>query len=715
MDIQICSYNCCSVVNNIDVVRELTAREIDIIFLQETFITDDKLGLFDFVDENYESVAEGAVYSEKAIATAAGRPQGGIACLWRSGSSFNIDKIVLEKNICILCITVGTFKIVLVNLYFNSVLWEMETQTEYLENLSKLEGILADFNFNAIYFMGDFNADPFRGRAWDILHEFMVQNNLECFDFKLLGPNTITFTSFDNSHSKWLDHIVGRNCQGAYIKNANVFTDLVGSDHLPLSAVLHVNTQSLNYNNSNAVEGDVIYVDWKNLRIDDLKVIESLALQGMGNFIENDSVLCNRLGCMDKSHLLELKAMYKELVVPVTAGSRQFAKRRRRINKFKVVPGWNRRVKSFHKTARDNYLKWLEKGRERDTDEFINMGNSKREFKKALNQCKVNEKEEIDISISQKYRLKNYSDFWKEVKQKRIIAKKSSIIDGKNLCSDIISIFTQKFLLDDQVDDDDVSGDECRLINHLKAFWETAGKSHIRISAHRIREYCKKINPGIGHDGIYSIFLKTASDEYLNKVAYFMNACFNHCFIPHDVLKGDMNPTIKDVKGNVTDFANYRPVMHASYFLKIFELHILSILEEKIHFNPRQFGFKKGCSTSDACLFLKETIYEYTKNRNIAYVAFIDLSKAFDRVDHFLLGEQLIQENIPPDIILILLNYLRNQAARVCWNEAKGDYVNINKGVRQGGILSPFLFKLYLDKVLGDISEINKGCRLGIM
>ena len=41
--------------------------------------------------------------------------------------------------------------------------------------------------------------------------------------------------------------------------------------------------------------------------------------------------------------------------------------------------------------------------------------------------------------------------------------------------------------------------------------------------------------------------------------------------------------------------------------------------------------------------------------------------------------------------------------------------MNINKGVQQRGILSPFLFKLYLDKVLGDISDINKGCRLGIM
>ena len=65
--------------------------------------------------------------------------------------------------------------------------------------------------------MGDFNADPFEGRAWNILVDFMVQNDLKCYDFDLLESNTTTFTSFDNSHCKWLDHIVGRNCQGVYV------------------------------------------------------------------------------------------------------------------------------------------------------------------------------------------------------------------------------------------------------------------------------------------------------------------------------------------------------------------------------------------------------------------------------------------------------------------------------------------------------------------
>lgn len=52
----------------------------------------------------------------------------------------------------------------------------------------------------------------------------------------------------------------------------------------------------------------------------------------------------------------------------------------------------------------------------------------------------------------------------------------------------------------------------------------------------------------------------------------------------------------------------------------------------------KQFAFTKGMSTSDACLVLKETVNMYMKNRGSACVCFMDLSKAFDRVDHIKLG-----------------------------------------------------------------------------
>ena len=145
------------------------------------------------------------------------------------------------------------------------------------------------------------------------------------------------------------------------------------------------------------------------------------------------------------------------------------------------------------------------------------------------------------------------------------------------------------------------------------------------------------------------------------------------------------------------------------------ELHILSVLEEKIHFNPRQFGFSKGSSTSDACLLLKETVFKYMKDKGKAYAVFVDLSKVFDMVDHCVLGQKLLDRSVPPDLVLLLMGYLSNQSARVCWNNSKGEYCYINRGVRQGGILSPFLFKLYIEDLMSKISKLEVGCRLGFV
>ena len=112
---------------------------------------------------------------------------------------------------------------------------------------------------------------------------------------------------------------------------------------------------------------------------------------------------------------------------------------------------------------------------------------------------------------------------------------------------------------------------------------------------------------------------------------------------------------------------------------------------------------------------MKETVYQYILGKGKAFATFIDLSKAFDLVDHFVLGDQLLERNIPPDIVLLLMCYLRNQSARVCWNKHSGSYIDIEKGVRQGGILSPFLFKLYLDATIRNISSQDTGCQLGFL
>ena len=94
-----------------------------------------------------------------------------------------------------------------------------------------------------------------------------------------------------------------------------------------------------------------------------------------------------------------------------------------------------------------------------------------------------------------------------------------------------------------------------------------------------------------------------------------MNASFNHYLIPHEVLKGDLSPTVKDVEQNMTES---RKKCSHFFFLIIWNSYFVCFFEEKISFNNRQFVFKNGCTTAYVRCILKEILYEYKKNENKA-------------------------------------------------------------------------------------------------
>ena len=71
------TFNCCSLRKNIDLIRELASGEYDFVFLQETFVTDEKLGMLEFIDEKYECISVGATFSDNVLRSMAGRPEGG--------------------------------------------------------------------------------------------------------------------------------------------------------------------------------------------------------------------------------------------------------------------------------------------------------------------------------------------------------------------------------------------------------------------------------------------------------------------------------------------------------------------------------------------------------------------------------------------------------------------------------------------------------------
>ena len=91
----------------------------------------------------------------------------------------------------------------------------------------------------------------------------------------------------------------------------------------------------------------------------------------------------------------------------------------------------------------------------------------------------------------------------------------------------------------------------------------------------------------------------------------------------------------------------------------------------------------------------------------------MDASKAFDKINHFKLFRKLLDCKIPIVIVRILLFWYSKQTVCVKWGRCISDYFSISNGViRQGGILYPKLFSVYVDDLSDKLVESKVGCSI---
>jgi len=113
-------------------------------------------------------------------------------------------------------------------------------------------------------------------------------------------------------------------------------------------------------------------------------------------------------------------------------------------------------------------------------------------------------------------------------------------------------------------------------------------------------------------------------------------------------------------------------------------------------------------------MVLKETLSYYVKNGSSAYCCFLDASKAFDRVNYSKLFSLLIKRNLPSCIVRLLINMYTGHLIRVSWAGFMSSYFNALNGVKQGGVMSPILFCIYLDDLLVRLGSSGVGCYIGL-
>ena len=583
---------------------------------------------------------------------------------------------------------------------------------DYLKHLDMLATYLSlHARVYDIYLVGDFNASISRTKPTRIDKAFAEFVNSNQLIADTIEKPTFIHHSKSKGSSK-IDYILQRRNNKSRIMNIGIDdSDVSTSSHLPIVGQLTVTNATTNTRNDGTSEAKSRkkVLQWK--KIDDEKYKQKYT--ECMSFVDNqgtsafDAIILN---------------------AGITKAMQEAAK--------SAVPTKNIRPNANRKILPRHILRWVTLCRKHRKEwkmatanvehkyshpTYENVKHSRAMLRKATRQSAAQKRNSLYEAILQEADDKNFHKLINMQRKAASINIATLRDEEMKETSDVsrqMDILTQHYRSlatpTEKPHYDAEYQNRCRCNNIITAMdaKSSAQLSSIADTAKAIKKLKK--GKAADPDGITAEHIVSAGNLVAEDIAVLNNVCISTEFVPAKQVIGKIISIPKKGK-DPTVVDNHRGIQITSILGKVTEHISMQVNAEVIKDKQShmQFGFTEGLSPNMASVIITEAVAYAKHQKRSIFMASLDARKAFDVVDHHILGSSLNIANHDKGFTQAVSRAYSHPKASVQWKGASGHPFGIKQGVRQGGVMSAHLYKVYLDPLLQEMNAHRIGMMIG--